>query len=162
MDGLLQFWAERSPREKSVLIAGCALLIAAVIYLVTIEPAASGITRLERGLPQTRAQAAKLDALLAEVKSLRSRAQVATLSPQETRAAVEKSLAAAGLKAARVVPLSDGDLQLTFANVPFAGWAIWLASVERELGGRAMSVTANATGTPGNVDVELALRLARK
>ena len=64
--------------------------------------------------------------------------------------------------AARVVPLSDGDLQLTFANVPFAGWAIWLASVERELGGRAMSVTANANGTPGNVDVELALRLARK
>jgi general secretion pathway protein M len=162
MDGFLQFWAERSPREKSVLIAGVALLIAAIIYLLTIEPAATGITRLERGLPQTRAQAAKLDALLAEVKSLRSRAQVATLSPQETRAAVDKSLAAAGLKAARVVPLSDGDLQLTFANVPFAGWAIWLASVERELGGRAMIVTANATGTPGNVDVELALRLARK
>jgi general secretion pathway protein M len=162
MDGFLQFWAERSPREKSVLIAGVALLIAAIIYLLTIEPAATGITRLERGLPQTRAQAAKLDALLAEVKSLRSRAQVATLSPQETRAAVDKSLAAAGLKAARVVPLSDGDLQLTFANVPFAGWAIWLASVERELGGRAMSVTANANGTPGNVDVELALRLARK
>ena len=162
MDGFLQFWAERSPREKSVLIAGVALLIAAVIYLLTIEPAATGITRLERGLPQTRAQAAKLDALLAEVKSLRSRAQVATLSPQETRAAVDKSLAAAGLKAARVVPLSDGDLQLTFANVPYAGWAIWLASVERELGGRAMSVTANATSTPGNVDVELALRLARR
>jgi general secretion pathway protein M len=162
MDGFLQFWAERSPREKSVLLAGVAIVIAALVYLLTIEPAVSGITRLQRGLPQTRAQAAKLDALLSEVKSLRSRAQVATLSPQETRAAVEKTLAAAGLKAARVVPLSDGDLQLTFANVPFAGWATWLASVERELGGRATSVTANATGTPGNVDVELALRLARK
>lgn len=162
MDGFLQFWAERSPREKSVLIAGCAIIIAALVYLLTIEPAMSGITRLERGLPQARAQAAKLDALLAEVKGLRSRAQVATLSPQETRAAVEKTLTAAGLKAARIVPLSDGDLQLTFANVPFAGWAIWLAGVERELGGRATSVTANATGTPGNVDVELALRLARK
>lgn len=162
MDGFLQFWAERSPREKSILIAGCAVVLAALIYLLTIEPAMSGITRLERGLPQARAQAAKLDALLAEVKTLRSHAQVATLSPQETRAAVEKSLAAAGLKAARVVPLSDGDLQLTFANVPFAGWATWLASVERELGGRAMSVTATATSTPGNVDVELALRLARK
>jgi len=162
MDAFLQFWAERSPREKSVLLVAGAVVVAALIYLMTIEPAVNGITRLERGLPQTRAQAAKLDALLAEVKSLRSRAQVATLSPQETRAAVEKSLAGAGLKAARVVPLSDGDLQLTFANVPYAGWAMWLASVERELGGRATSVTANATGTPGNVDVELALRLARK
>jgi len=162
MDAFLQFWAERSPRERSVLLVAGAVVVAALIYLMTIEPAVNGITRLERGLPQTRAQAAKLDALLAEVKSLRSRAQVATLSPQETRAAVEKSLAGAGLKAARVVPLSDGDLQLTFANVPYAGWAMWLASVERELGGRATSVTANATGTPGNVDVELALRLARK
>jgi len=162
MDGFLQFWAERSPREKSILLSGFAVVIAALIYLITIEPAMTGIARLERGLPQTRNQAAKLDALLAEVKGLRARAQVAVLSPQETRAAVEKSLTAAGLKAARVVPLSDGDLQLTFSNVPFAAWAVWLASVERELGGRATSVTANATGTPGNVDVEMALRLARK
>ena len=162
MDGFLQFWNERAPREKSILIAGAAIIIAALVYLLTIEPAASGITRLERNLPQARQQAAKLDALLAEVKSLRARPQVATLSAQETRAAVEKSLTAAGLKAARLVPLSDGDLQLTFANVPFSGWAIWLASVERELGGRATSVTASATPTPGNVDVELALRLARR
>jgi general secretion pathway protein M len=162
VDGLLQFWAERAPREKAVLILLTAVVVVAIVYLLLIEPAVSGINRLERGLPQTRAQAAKLEALLAEVKALRARAQVATLSPQETRAAVEKSLAAAGLKAARVVPLSDGDLQLTFANVPYAGWAVWLAGVERELGGRAMIVTANATGTPGNVDVELALRLARK
>ena len=162
MDGLLQLWAERSPREKSVLVSGCAVVLAALIYLLTVEPALSGITRLERGLPQARAQAAKLDALLAEVKNLRTRAQVATLSAQETRTAVEKSLTSAGLKASRVVPLSNGDLQLTFSNAPFAGWATWLASVERELGGRATSVTANATGTPGNVDVEMALRLARK
>lgn len=162
MDWFLQFWAERAPREKSILLAGLAVVLGALVYLIAIDPAMSGIARLERGLPQTRAQAAKLDSLLAEVKNLRSRAQVATMSPQESRAAVEKSLAAQGLKAARVVPLSDGDLQLTFANVPYATWSVWLASVERELGGRAMSVTANATATPGNVDVELALRLARK
>jgi general secretion pathway protein M len=162
MDGFLQFWSERSPRERSVLIALGAVILITFIYLLAIEPAVTNIGRLERSLPNSRAQAAKLDALLAEVKNLRSRAQVATMSPQETRTAVEKSLAAAGLKASRVVPLSDGDLQLTFANVPYAGWAIWLAGVERELGGRATNVTATATPTPGNVDVELALRLARK
>jgi general secretion pathway protein M len=162
MDGFLHFWSERSPREKSILVTGAAFVVAALIYLLAIEPAVTGIARLERGLPQARAQAAKLDALLAEVKGLRSRAQVASLSPQESRAAVEKSLTTAGLKAARVVPLSDGDLQLTFANVPYAQWSVWLAGVERELGGRATSVNATATGTPGNVDVELALRLARR
>ncbi len=162
MEALLQFWAERAPREKALLSAALVVLLCAVIYLVLVEPAASGIRRLERGLPNQRTQAAKLDTLLAEVKNLRSRAQVASLSAQDARAAVEKSLAVVGVKATRIVPLSDGDLQLTFTNVPYAAWAGWLAGVERELGARAMSVNANATATPGNVDAELALRLARK
>lgn len=162
MDAIAQFWSERAPREKAILAAGAALVLLAVLYLLAIEPAATGIARLERGLPQARTQAAKLDALLAEVKNLKSRAQVAAVAPQEARGALEKSLAAAGLKAARIVPLADGDLQLAFANVPYATWAAWLARTERELGARATSVNAAATATPGNVDVELALRLARR
>jgi type II secretory pathway component PulM len=46
--------------------------------------------------------------------------------------------------------------------VPFAQWSSWLAATERELGARAISVKATGTGTPGQVDVELALRLARR
>jgi general secretion pathway protein M len=131
-------------------------------YVLLIEPAMTGVARLQRGLPAQRAQAATLDALLAEVKSLKARPAVATVAPQEARGALEKSLAAAGLKAGRIVPLSDGDLQLAFVNVPFAGWSLWLAGIERELGARATQVTAKAAATPGNVDVELALRLARR
>ncbi len=162
MDAVLQFWNERAPREKSVLALGGLIVVLAVAYLLLIEPAASGIKRLERNLPAQRAQAAQLDALLGEVKSLRSRPQVASVSPAEARAALDKSLAAAGLKAARTVPLADGDLQLTFANVPFTTWSAWLAGIERELGARTISVNANGTATAGNVDVELALRLARR
>lgn len=162
MNSFLAFWNQRAPREKAVLIALAVVVLAAVLYLVLIEPAATGIKRLERGLPQTRSQAAQLDALLGEVKTLKARPQVATVSPTEARGAIDKSLAAAGLKAARIVPLSDGDLQITLSNVPFASWVVWLAGIERELGARAISVNANSTGTPGQVDVELALRLARR
>jgi type II secretory pathway component PulM len=67
------------------------------------------------------------------------------------------------MKATRIVPLSDGDVQLTFADVPISKWAPWLANVERELGARAIAVTVTGRdAAPGNVDVELALRLARK
>jgi general secretion pathway protein M len=162
MDALLRFWSERAPREKMILASGGVVLALVIAYLMLIEPAATGIARLERGLPQARAQAAQLDALISEVKALKGRPQVATVSPSEARASLEKSLAAAGLKAARIVPLADGDLQLTFSNVPFAGWALWLSSIERELGARTMGVNATATATAGHVDVELALRLARR
>ncbi|HEU0200770.1 MAG TPA: type II secretion system protein GspM [Burkholderiaceae bacterium] len=162
MDKLREFWTERAPREKLFLGAAAGLVLIALLYLLLIEPAATGIARLNRGLVVQRQQAAKLDSLLVEVKNLKSRGQVATLSAAEARGAVEKSLAAAGLKATRVVPLADGDLQLTFSNVPYAGWSLWLAGIERELGARAGSVTANGTATPGHVDIEVALRMPRR
>lgn len=162
MDAIKAFWNERAPRERLILALLALVLGIAIVFLVLIEPAATGIKRLERGLPQARTQAAQLDTLLSEVKSLKARAQVATVSAQEARGAIEKSLAAAGLKASRIVPLSDGDIQLTFANVSFSTWATWLAATERELGARTTSVVANGNATPGNVDVELALRLARR
>jgi type II secretory pathway component PulM len=85
------------------------------------------------------------------------------VSAGDVRAAVDTSLGRAGIKAARIVPLSDGDLQMTFSDVPYGSWAPWLAGIEREIGARATSVTVTARDkTPGNVDVELALRLARK
>ena len=94
---------------------------------------------------------------------MKSRPQVAMVSPSEVKGAIETSLARSGLKAARMVPLSDGDMQLTFANVPYGTWASWLAGIERELGARTTSlVVTGKDATPGNVDAELALRLARK
>lgn len=163
MEGLRQFWAERAPRERAILAAGIAIVTIAVFYLMLIEPAWTGIGRLERALPQQRSQLAELDALLGEVKSLKSQPQVAAVSPSEVRGAIESSLKRAGLKSSRLVPLSEGDLQLTFANVPYGAWAGWLAGVEKELGARTMAVTVTGKdGAPGNVDAEVALRLARR
>jgi len=163
MEALRLFWAERIPRERAMLLLGGAAVLAALLFWLLIEPAYTGIGRLERSLPQQRNGAAELEALLSEVKALRSRPQVASVSSGDMRAAVDASLTRAGIKAARVVPLSDGDLQLTFSDVPYSSWAPWLAGIERELGARATSVTITARDkTPGNVDAELALRMARK
>ena len=163
MDALKQFWIERAPRERAILGFGASVVLIAVLYLVVIEPAWTGIGRLERSLPQQRSLAAELDALLGEVRGLKSQPQVATVSQSEVRGAIETSLTRAGLKATRIVPLSDGDIQLTFANVPYGTWAAWLAGIERELGARTTSVVITGKdATPGNVDAELALRLARK
>ena len=163
MEALKQFWIERAARERAILGFGAGVVLIAVLYLMLIEPAWTGIGRLERSLPQQRSLAAELDALLGEVRGLKSQPQVATVSPSEVRGAIETSLTRAGMKATRIVPLSDGDIQLTFANVPYGTWAAWLAGIERELGARTTSVVITGKdATPGNVDAELALRLARK
>jgi general secretion pathway protein M len=162
MEALRNFWSQRAPRERLILGAAVAVVLSAAIFLVLIEPAAVGIPRLERSLPATRTQAEQLDRLLAEIAGLKARPQSAVLPAAESRAALERSLEAAGLKASRIVPLADGDLQITFANVPYAAWSTWLAGAERELGAKAGLVTVRATGTPGAADIEMSLRLARR
>jgi general secretion pathway protein M len=162
MEALRNFWSQRAPRERLILGAAAAVVLSAAIFLVLIEPAAVGIPRLERSLPVTRTQAEQLDRLLADIAGLKARPQSAVLPAAESRAALERSLEAAGLKASRIVPLADGDLQITFANVPYAAWSTWLAGAERELGAKASLVTVRATGTPGAADIEMSLRLARR
>ena len=156
-----QFWSERAPRERRILTLGGLFLAALILYFVLIAPAVSGIDRLQRLLPQTRAQAAELEALVAEAKNLRSMPPVGAPGMADARAAVGTSLASAGLQAAHNVPAPNGDLHLSFVDIPYSKWVTWLASSEKTLGVHAVTVTVKAAATPGNTDIELTLRLPR-
>jgi len=162
MEALRNFWLQRAPRERMALSVAIAVLALVIVYLLLIEPAATGIPRLEKSLPAARGQAEQLDQLLAEVAALKARPQVAVLAPAESRAALERSLAAAGLKASKIAPLAEGDMQISLADVPYSTWIAWLASTERELGAKANAVTARATAKPGAADIDVSLRLARR
>jgi len=157
----MQFWSERAPRERRILTLGGAFLALLVLYLVFIDPAVSGVARLQRLLPQTRAQAAQLEALVAEAKDLRKIPPAAAPGAADARASVDKSLESAGLQAAHKDAAANGDLRFTFVNVPYAKWTIWLAATERTLGVHAVSVRVKANSTAGNADIELSLRLPR-
>jgi len=63
---LAGFWAARATRERRLLAGGGALLAVLLFYFVFIAPAADGIGRLRILLPQTRARAAQLEAMVAE------------------------------------------------------------------------------------------------
>ena len=160
-EALRRFWSEREPRERTAISAAAAVAGLAVLYLVLIDPAVSSIARLNRSLPRERTQAAELGALLGEVRALKARPAVAGSSGQDPLPALQQSMAAAGLKAARVVPLANGALQLSFSDVSYASWSVWLAAAERELGMHAIAVTVRATSTPGHTDVDVALRSGR-
>ncbi len=161
LQALRHAWSARAPRERRLLALGALFLALMAAYLLLIDPAASGIARLQRLLPQARAQAAELDALAAEAKRLRSLPPAAAPGAADARAAISRSLQDAGLAAARIQPLAGGDLRLSFTDVPYGRWTSWLAQSEHTLGVHALAVTVKATATPGNTDIDLTLRLPR-
>lgn len=158
---LQQFWSERAPRERRILTLGALFLALLVLYFLLIAPAANGIDRLQRLLPQTRDQAAELEALVAEAKNLRSLPPVGSAGTADARAAVGNSLQTAGLPPAHNVPAPNGDMHLSFVDVPYSKWVTWLATAEKTLGVHAVAVTVKAAAAPGNTDIELTLRLPR-
>jgi general secretion pathway protein M len=157
---LRRYWAERAPVERELLASIAFFAAAALTVLVLVKPALSAIARLERELPQIRERSARLQGILSEVRALKSRPAVAVGA--DARSALEQSLAAAELKADRVVPLPDGTIQLTFADVPYAGLSMWLVGAESALGMHPKTVMARATSTPGNADVTLEFRSGRE
>jgi general secretion pathway protein M len=153
------FWSERAPRERRILTIGAIFLVLLALYLLLVGPAVAGIDRLQRLLPQSLNQAAELEALVAEAKHLRGLAPAAAPGAADARSAVGTALETAGLQASRNTPQANGDLHLTFTNVPYSRWATWLAGVEKNLGVHTSAVTVKASATPGNADIELSLRL---
>jgi type II secretory pathway component PulM len=159
LEPLRKIWMDCKPLERALLVGGIACAGFALMVLILIEPAVSAV-RLKRELPDVSARSEQLEALLSQVRALKSRPAVAVAA--DARLELEQSLASAGLRADPVVPGTDGAVRLTFADVPYAAWSIWLADHERALGMRAVAVTAQATATPGNADVRLELRSERK
>jgi len=158
---LTRFWSERAPREQRILAAGGCFVALIVLYLVLVEPAFRGIARLQRLLPQTRAQAAQLETLVVEARSLRALPPATSPDAADARSALDKSLRDAGLKSAHSTALANGDLHISFVNVAYGRWTSWLFSAEHTLGVHAVAVSAKANDTAGNADIELTLRLPR-
>jgi len=156
-----QYWSQRAPRERRLLTAGGVFLGVVVLYLLLIDPAVTGIARLQRQLAHARSETAELEALVAEAKRLRGLPPVAASGAADARSAIGASLASAGMAPVRSTPLANGDLRLEFVNVPFSRWSAWLAASERTLGVHAVAVSVKATATPGNTDVDVSLRLPR-
>ena len=93
-----RFWAERNLREQRILLAGLAAILAALIYLLLVAPAQTGIARYNRSLPEARQQfaTASFSALTEWLNEARAGFQLsvteATVTAQPTPDIVNASL----------------------------------------------------------------------
>lgn len=156
-----QFWAARSPRERTLLrVWGIALGVAALFW-IGIAPALDGIAAIEHAHPALRHRVASLRGLVAEAQQLQQTTPIAAPEGAQLIDAIEQSARTAGLAADAPTVLANGDIHLSFAAVSFGDWTTWLAQTEHRFGVRARRVHAQVSGTlhsggPG-VSVDLVL-----
>jgi general secretion pathway protein M len=149
-----QWWIGLARRERVGVIAASALVAAALLYLLALEPAWRSRARLAGELPRLRAEVVELDALAAEAKTLKVRTRTPE-SPAQTKAALTKLLAERLIAESAI--RDDGERFVVSARrADAAAWLSWLQEASSELALR-VSAARMSRVAPGVVDAEVTL-----
>jgi general secretion pathway protein M len=149
-----QWWIGLSRRERLAVIAASALVAAALLYLLGIEPAWRTRARLTAELPRLRADTVEMDALAAEAKKLKVRTRSAE-APAQTKAALTKLLAERNI-AINTIREEDERLVVTARRADAAAWLGWLQEASSELPLRVSAARMSRVAA-GVVDAEVTL-----
>lgn len=110
-------WQRLAPRERRLVCCAGAIAAIALVWTLGVEPAWQTVTRLGTGLPALRAQAAQVDALIAESRTLQGSA-AAGQAVDDLALELTDSLRRAGL--AESVTLTQADAGTWTAEVDAA------------------------------------------
>jgi len=154
-----RFWAERNLREQRILLAGMAAIVAALIYLLLVSPAQSGIERYQRSLPEMRQQVAQLQALTQEAVML-PQGEAAPAAAPLTREGLEAALQRRGLKAENL-SVSGEIVRLQLPAASFTALTEWMNESRAAFQLAVTEATVTAQTTPDIVNASLTLRQQR-
>ena len=149
------FWAERSGRERTVLLGALSVALAAALYAFLWEPGLAARKSLSETLPRLRAQLEDMRLQREEIMALRRALGAGPRSGDLgdlLRASAAQSPIAASLE--RTDALPNGGVLVLAAPVSFAAWLAWVENLQRELGVRLEACRVSALEQPGLVRVE--------
>ena len=156
VQAMSRYWAERNLREQRMLLAGMAAILAALVYLLLVSPAQTGIARYNRSLPEMRQQVAQLQALTQEAVGLPQGDAAAATVPL-TREGLEASLQRRGLKA-ESVSVSGEIVRTEFKGASFSSLTEWINETRAGFQLAVSEATVTAQPTPDIVNASLVLR----
>jgi type II secretory pathway component PulM len=151
---ITHWWRLRRRAERLTLIAGAALAVAAVAWLVVWLPMQGDIARLARDLAAQRAALAQAQLQADAMPGLERRTPAAV---REARAALDLALSQSGVRTS-AIDRSGDDLRVTVEGVSFDALTGLLESLQRDAALRVVDLTVAARVEPGMVRAEFTLR----
>jgi general secretion pathway protein M len=148
-------WMARTEQERKFLGIGGAVAGLALVYSLLVDPALTGIAKLNKSLPKQRQDAAQLQALALEAGEL-ARQPVLQPTPM-TREGLSSGLVARGMTPTSL-SMTGEYAKLQFTGVSFANLVSWLDAQRREHRIAVQDLVVTAQTPAGNVDAALTLR----
>jgi type II secretory pathway component PulM len=152
---IVAFWAERSTRERAILLIATALTLAAALYAFLWDPGMAARKSLTAALPRLRAQLEDMRWQRDEIAALRK-----AIGPGSQRSDIAVVLRASAAQAPfataveRIDSMPDGGARMQAGPLAFDAWLRWIESLQLRLGIRVDACRISALGQPGLVRLE--------
>ncbi|MBB5017884.1 general secretion pathway protein M [Chitinivorax tropicus] len=146
---LLQFWQQREPRERLILMIGGIFLLIALLYALIWDPILAERKRLTRMVPRMQQDLVELKGIVEQVKGM-----PAKVGKQPVQTALENTLRAAGINDLQV----SGNASQANADIKqasFAALTTALARLHDEQGIDVTTLQVDALQDPGQVKAQL-------
>ncbi|MBK6742771.1 MAG: type II secretion system protein M [Hydrogenophilales bacterium] len=131
-DSFNAFWRSRSTRERTYLGLGAAVLLLALVYILLLDPLLETRSKLEKRLPQLRAEVRLMQVQVAEVERLRAGSQNAKQGALLGRIGVSASEVGIRDKMQQIVSIAEDRVRVTGGAVPLNAWLEWLGTLEKQ------------------------------
>ncbi len=154
-DSAKQFWGMRSGKERMLLYAAGAVVFAALLYLLLLEPVLAARKQLSAALPGLRAQVEDMRLQQKEIAALRKKV-AATSQHRDLKVLLQASIARSSFVNAvdPIESISSDAALLRAGPLIFDDWIVWIQSLQREFGVRLDACRIAATDQPGMVRLE--------
>ena len=156
-DAVAAFWNDRSVKERKQMLAIGSVVLAALIYLLLLEPALSGRTQLRKALPDLRQKSVEMQQLAQQAAALG--ANVAPAPPLLSKDSIEAGLTAKGLKAQSVV-VTEEVVRVQLNTASFAALIEWLDEMQKTA--RLSVLDSTITALPGSDTVSATLTMRQQ
>lgn len=160
---LIEWWAGRDARERTMLAGGLAAVLLIALYVFAWEPIQSSSTRLATDLPRLRAQATQFNRDAADAERLKLAGKNRRGGPG-IQTAIDEAAQRANIKGAVKTVQTQGTdrAQVTMAGpVAFDGFARFVADLTISGGVSVESVQIRAADS-GRVTIEALVLKAAK
>ncbi len=151
------FWNDRSVKERKQMLAIGSVIVAALIYLLLLEPAITGRAQLRNALPDLRQKSADMQQLAQQAAVLG--ANIAPPLPVLSKESIETGLAAKGLKAQSVV-VTEEVVRVQLNTASFAALVDWLDEMQKTA--RLSVIDTTVTALPGSDTISATLTMRQQ
>ena len=148
------FWSQRNQRERRLLSAAAGFILLVLMYVVLIDPALRGRTRLQKELPNLRLQSVELQALISTAGNLSAHPAEQTNFPL-TKDDLETSLKNKGLHSQSTTVSGDTAL-VKFSGVAFTILFDWLNDAQKTAHWQVVEANITAVAAPASATDKVA------